>query len=532
MYKEVEVEGYLELSKELNIEPLVAKAVKAFNYKKITNNDLKDPYSYKGMEEVVTKIKKHIDNKDKIMIHGDYDCDGICATSILMSTFTSLDYKAGYYIPSRYEDGYGLSTNIIDLASKKGYKLLILVDCGIRNIEEVEYAKSLGLELIILDHHERGEVLPDTPYILHPELSSFSDYNMCAASICLYLSIALLGRIDEYLLTLAGIATIADVMPLIEENRLLAKKAIELLNKHKYPNLFLLADSPKSFDEKVLSFNLIPKINAVGRISKEKQVNQVVKFLVSKDKVIVNKLLNFINDTNTKRKKLSRSHINDLDKDYSKEKIIILKDDNILEGISGLVAASLVNKYSVPVIVLAKSEDEGIYKGSSRSVKGVNLALLLQHTKEFLITYGGHESAAGLSIEESKIESFKDACNSYLENIEIEQVPSRVVSVTEDELTYKAYLQLREYGPFGEANEEPLFIIKDIDSSKVKKSKDGKHLLCALNPKASLVAFSKGDIVDESSSYDFVFTLDKNDYYQDSLSGKITKSYPRSLNKQ
>lgn len=524
MYKIIDVEGYEQIQEKLNVSSLTAKVIKAFNYEKTLNSDLKDPFLYVNIDKVANKIFKHL--KDKIVVYGDYDADGICSTSILIKTLQSLGNDAGFYIPNRYKEGYGLNNQIISQMADKGYKILIAVDCGIKNNEEIKLANSLGMEVIVLDHHELGENLPDAYAILHPTYSNFTNYNMCGASVAFNLSRVLLGAEDEYLLALAGIATLADVMPLVDENKLLVNKALHILNKNKYIQFDLLCNFPKKYNQTTLNFTLIPKINAVGRISKQNETNLLVKYFTSNDRKTLNEIASFVEESNDERKSLSKSLFEKMDEDYSNNKIITVYDDKVLEGLSGLIASFFVNKYGVPAIVFAKSEDEDIYKGSGRSVEGISLIDLLDNQKQLIIQYGGHQKAAGMSIAKDNFDAFCQNIEKEVSKIEIKKQPIEVIEVSLDELTYQALNEINEFGPFGEANPEPKFVLKNVNKNDFRFSKDGKHILITLSNSASLVAFNQASIINKNEDYyDFIFTIEENTYKIATISCKSSDCF-------
>ncbi|MFA6830637.1 MAG: DHH family phosphoesterase, partial [Bacilli bacterium] len=241
------------------------------------------PYDLPDFVKVVNRIKESISKHEKVVVYGDYDVDGLTSTAIMVKTLLQLGLKSGYFIPSRYHEGYGLCISRVEDFIKKGYQTIITVDNGISAFEAIDYAKSKGLEVIVIDHHEIQEKLPNTDYIFHQNLSGFIDYNCSAASLAFFVCSYLLGGFDYYLATMAGIAVFSDVMPLIGNNLELAKISLFAMKKFRYPNLISLNTSDEiSYD--YYSFVLIPSLNSVGRILTDTlATNAACKFLIYPD---------------------------------------------------------------------------------------------------------------------------------------------------------------------------------------------------------------------------------------------------------
>lgn len=518
MYKVLDVKGYEELMNKYHISSLAAKLMKARGLN-FTNKIIdKNPYDYKDMDKVVGMILKAINDNEKIVIYGDYDADGICSVSILKRTFDLMNYNIGYYIPNRYEDGYGITIKKVQQFYEKGYSLIICVDNGIRTFEAVEEAKNLNMKVIVLDHHQREEKLPNFDLFLHPEYSSFTNYNMCGASVCYYVSRALLAREDEICLALAGIATLADVMPLVDQNKLIVSRAIECLNKKQYKAIDLLNTSNKKYDENLLGMQIIPKLNAVGRICKNNIANNLVKFLTSNDETEMNKLALFIDKTNEQRKKISEEGFVNLDKKQYSSKIIIEKSDDMLEGVNGIIAAKFMDKYKVPSIIFSLDETKTKYKGSGRSIKGVNIIELLEKSS-CIETFGGHKGAAGVTIIKEDYDKFCSSIMEVCNNYEYKDEYIELIEVSKDELTFKAYQDLMRFSPFGEGNSKPLFILKNCDKKEFYLSKDKKHVLMNISNDASVAGFNLSNKLKEACEiYNLIFKIELNNMY----SNKIT----------
>lgn len=510
--------NYKEISKKENVSILVAKAIEAYNLSLDKDTQLANPYDYSNMNELVGYLHKAIFAKKKIVVYGDYDVDGICSVSILKRMFDLLGLEIGYYIPNRYKDGYGLNNTKVQEIALKNYDIIICIDNGINAKEAINLAKSKNMDVIVLDHHELIDDLPNCDYYLHPIISNFSTYNMCASSVAYYLSIAMLAQNDDKCAILAGIATLSDVMPLIGQNKLLVKNALKLLNKHIYKNLDLLIDD-KEYNESILTMSLIPKLNSVGRIVKDNKANLLIKFLLESDENTLMKYVKFILECNKTRKDISEHFFNELNIDFNK-KIIIVKDDALIEGVCGIIASRLANSYDVPAICFARSEDGNYYKGSARSVEGINIVEMLSKL-DYLVNFGGHEKAAGLTISVEDYQRFSIDMEKLISLHQKKESSKEVILIEENELGYKEYLELLKYGPFGEANPYPIFALSAISKDKVTFSKDKKHLIIKLNNDVTLLGFNLANKYEEKyNNYEAIFTLDKNNLLKNKLSCK------------
>ena len=517
MYRVLDTKDYTKLMKQYNITSLAAKVLAIRQITFTSKIEEKNSYNYKDMDKVVGMILKAINDHKKIAVYGDYDVDGICSVSILYRTFKLLNYNIGYYIPNRYEDGYGLSSKIVKQMKDKGYSLLICVDNGIKAFEAIEEARKLDMDVIVLDHHQKEELLPNFNLYLHPEYSNFSEYNMCGASICYYLSNALLAKEDEKCAMLAGIATIGDVMPLVDQNKLLVSKAIKYLNEKHYNAIDLLNTGSKKYDENLISMVIVPKLNSIGRICKGTVANQLVKFLTSDNEQELRSISKFIENTNNERKTITEENFVKLDKESYDSKIIIEKSDDMLEGINGIIAARFVTKYKLPSIVFSLDDKKENYKGSARSISGLNIIEILKDNN-YIEAYGGHKAAAGLTVKKENFANFVKHIESQCENYVYEEEIIDVIEIDENEISYKSYQDLSKLAPFGEGNTKPLFLLKNIKDSNINKSKDGKHVLLNISKDVSLVGFGLANkLEDKYGSYNFIFKLELNNMYPNKI---------------
>ncbi len=483
---------YLQLLEYFNISE------EEYDYltRPLTLKDIKDPFLFKGMDKAIELVKKHINLNNKIMIYGDYDCDGIMSTSIVFKALESLGVTPGYYIPSRYIDGYGLTIERAKQIIEKGYKLLITVDNGITAFEAIEFCKSNGLDVVVIDHHQQGETLPIADAIIHPFVSEFSDIATSAGFCSFMFSYALLGNINNYLLILGAISIISDMMPLKDFNRDLVRIATQIYEPGKYWALDLLKEGDE-FNYMSIGMRMSPKINAVGRILKTNKINMLVPFLTSNDKQKVFEIYKDIDQINENRKNISKNINFDLNEDdLNKAGIVTILD--VEEGLIGILANKLMNEYKKPVIVFTKdSKDETLLKGSCRSMEGFNIVKCFEELESLLLNAGGHAYAGGLSIRKDDFETFKDNFIKQCEIHPVIETKEKTISINLTDINLSTYRLIDTLSPFGEEWKQPLLEVKGIKTSSLIFNKTGEHLLTTLGQNSKLVSFniSKEDML-------------------------------------
>lgn len=472
-YYNITLEDYYSLIKDVNIYDV--PNINDFSNGIITSNLLKSALK---------------DNK-KILIYGDYDADGMLATSILVYTFKKISYKNySYYLPSRYLDGYGLSIKAVKKAIKDKVELIITVDNGISQIDAVKLARENNIDVIICDHHEIGNSLPDTKYIIHPIYSKYSDVICSGAFTSYVLSASILDLFDPYILSLSSISTISDMMKLVGYNRNIVRLGIKLMNENNFKQINLLADNLK-IDEKVIGSSISPKLNSVGRMMENNKINFVVEFLTTNDEKIILKCFRYIQLLNEERKKITNEYQVNLD---DTEPCIIEYLD-IKEGLLGLLANKYLNKFEKPVFFLTSDfNDDSILKGSARGKNNFSIVDCLKSVGDVLIAYGGHESAGGFSLYKKDLDLFKKRifgyCDLNQESLNNQIEPSKFISINESELLLENYEILENFSPFGVGNEEPLFKLSNVPTNIFNFSKDGKHIITKINKEAKLVYFN------------------------------------------
>ncbi len=478
----------------------------------IDPNLIKDPFlSMKGFSSVIDFLNNAINENKKIVIYGDYDVDGMTSTSILYLALEKRGNKAGYFIPSRYKQGYGLNKDMIDLFYKKGYQVIICLDNGISKFDEVKYARSLDMDVVIIDHHQIIEnQLPDTNYIIHQQICSYSNYNVSAAFLAMLTYYGLVGKYDLYICLLAGISIISDMMPLVEDNLRLVKIAINELNSLKYPQFNLLLTNKLKvnylenqglyyennklinfpFTSKSISYSIVPKLNSLGRIDIGINNNTGVKFLISRNENEIFKSYLYINRVNQNKLDILSTVKKRFENITAKNKVEIFLLEDVEVGLIGLLANYLVNKLLTSCIVFTFSPtDKNLLVGSARSYNGMNLFEIANQLKDKFIEFGGHNYAFGLTIKREDFSKIKE-----------EFILKASTSTNLIELTNYVYLKLEDinpnfdsiynrFEPFGNQYEEAKFIF-EADFSKFVFSKDSKHLLYRLNNNCSINFFN------------------------------------------
>ncbi len=417
------------LAKELGIDEKLIEVLEQRGYddkEKLnaflypTMDNLTDVHKYTGFDDVVERIRFAIDNKQSIILYGDYDCDGICGVSVLYNYLKSQGVEVHCFLPNRHTDGYGLSREALEkLADKYLSDLLITVDCGITSVEEVEYAREvLGFDVIVTDHHEVGEVLPDC-LIFNPKLTKSGAFReLCGAGVALRIVEGLGGR-DEMMkyIDIATIATIADVVPLVEDNRIIAKAGLKKINSMSCSRgIKMLAKTCTegeitSYD---IGFKIAPRINAVGRIG---DANEVLDLFCTTDNFLLENIVKSLNECNQERVQLT----DDLTEecmhqlkgfDFENNAVIVLHNAYWDDGIIGIVASRIAEIFNRPTVLLTKNGD--LYKGSGRSIKGINIFDYVLQCSTLLKKFGGHAMAFGLSLEKEKILDFSKKLNELI----------------------------------------------------------------------------------------------------------------------
>lgn len=503
---------YNHYMQEYKINALLAKV---FAYKQYSSQEIETMLSsrlvyhdfslFSEAEMTLERIHEAIGNKEKICIYGDYDCDGILATSILVEAFRQLGVEVGYHIPSRLEDGYGLNANRVEQMANKRYTLIITVDNGIKAYEAIEKANELGVDVIVTDHHNYDDELPDAFSIIHTKISPDYPYKEISGGFVAYkLASALLKKHDKYLFSLAAITTISDMMPLLDENRALVKRALEFMKENKYPQLELLLGSNQTYSVTSIGFIIAPKINSFGRLSEIINPNHLVKYFRSDASIgILKAVSEKAIEVNAKRQELTNKQYQSvLTMIDPNEQFLYAYQNEIHEGIIGLVAGKYTRQYNRPSFVMTFDSEKNLYKGSARGIEGIPLNKIFENVQDLLESYGGHALAGGFSVGSDKVEELKEKLELYLNKQLKDYTPPLVdvIEVTGNEISKVSVKQLELLEPLGNGNEEMRFFIKDLPVSKVTSLSNGKHIRFDLSlpqVKAQALFFNHGDLFEQ-----------------------------------
>ena len=458
--------------------------------------DLHDPFMMSGMDRAVNRLNRAMGGKEKIMVYGDYDVDGTTAVALVYKYLRNYYSNIEYYIPTRTEDGYGISRATIDMAAENGVTLFIILDCGIKATDEVAYARTLGIDFIICDHHVADEVLPPAAAILNPKLED-STYpcphlSGCGVGYKLMQAFAISNSLPmgdlEGMLDLVAVSIAADIVPMVGENRILTYFGLKRLNSN--PNMGLRAIirtcglSGKEITISDVIFKIGPRINASGRMQSGKEA---VDLLVSRDSADAFARAKEIDGYNQDRKELDKqiteeanTILEERDVSHSRKKSIVIYNKNWHKGIIGIVASRLTELYYKPTVVLTHAN--GLATGSSRSVQGFDVYSAVESTRDLLENFGGHTYAVGLSLKEENIPEFTRRFEEYVNaNIRTDQLTPLLdidAYLTFSEITPEFLTLLRKFNPFGPGNTKPIFCtrrVTDFGTSKLV-GKLGEHI--------------------------------------------------------
>ena len=464
-----------------------------------TIEDFATGHHFDHMEEAVALVKDAVKNGKRIAIYGDYDADGIMGTSILVKMFKMDNYQVDYYIPSRYIDGYGLTLKYAKEAVINHVGLLITVDNGVSAFEGIEYLRNNGVDVLVLDHHTIQDKLPIANFIIHPTFSHFGEVASSGAFTAFMFANAYLGKVDKYLATLASISLISDMMPLLEYNRRLLKATFASYKDGEFLAIDLLKDGDP-FDENSIGMKIAPKINALGRMIETDEINKIVRYFVEDDKELILNYINWINETNEQRKEASKiSSEEDLDIGGNPTSIVVITTAK--EGLLGLIANSLCNKYHVPTIVFAKENNEEVYKGSCRASPGFNVVDAFNELSDLTLTAGGHAMAGGCSIKCSDFAAFKERFEQLVINTPLQEHQENLIELGLTEISFDNYDLVKTFSPFGESWPAPTFEVKRILANSLTYSRDNQHILTYIGRGIKLVGFNQPKEVVSQLSY-------------------------------
>ena len=539
------------LAKELSVDPILAglltqrgittyAAAKSFFRPEL--KDLHDPFLMKDMDAAANRVLKALENDERILVYGDYDVDGTTSVALMYSFLNTFTDNIDYYIPDRYAEGYGISIQSIDFAADNDFSLIIALDCGIKAVEKVAYAKEKGIDYIICDHHRPGDTIPDTVAVLDPKREDceypFKELSGAGVGFKLVQAIAIKKEIPfselEQYLDLLAISIAADMVPMTGENRILAYWGIKQVNEAPRKGikamLDLAAPNKSKFTVTDMVFIVAPRINAAGRIDSAKKA---VDLLLSGNATIAKRSSEIINIDNKNRQDLDRAITEEAltmireSEALTNAKSTLLYDDNWHKGVVGIVASRLIENYFRPTIVLTKSSD-GVAAGSARSVKGFDVYNAIEACGDLLTQFGGHKYAAGMTLPIENVPAFR---KKFEEVVTATILPEQLTPVIEidaelllEEITPKFYRVLSQFAPFGPGNMTPVFKsekLKDNGSAFLMGKESKTHLkLTVQQPLLSdveftAVAFGQANHFEHvyaGNEFDLAYSIDVNEW--------------------
>ena len=503
-------------------------------------SQLHDPFLMRDMDKAVSRLNDALGSKEKIMIYGDYDVDGTTAVALVYRYLLNFYSDVEYYVPTRDDEGYGISIQSVDYAHSIGVKLIIVLDCGIKAIEEIAYAKKLGIDFIVCDHHVPDDELPEAVAILNPKLKDdkypFKELCGCCVGFKFMQGFAISNGMNhiyglESLLDLCAVSIAADLVPIVGENRVLAYYGLKRLNNN--PNvgfrsiIKLCGLTNKEITISDIIFKIGPRINASGRMESG---TESVKLLVTKNPAEANEISQRIDQYNRDRKALDRRSTEEANiiienhkKQIQGKKPIVIYDENWHKGIIGIVASRLAELHFRPSVVLTY-DDNGIAIGSSRSVNGFDIYKAISENRELLETFGGHTNAVGLSLKVENIGEFRRRLTEYVEqHIELEQVTPQITTDCEldfEQINNDLLKNLRLFNPFGPDNTKPVFFtcnVYDFGTSKLV-GKNLEHIKFELvdsksNKIMNGIGFNMSeyyDYIKAHKPFDICYTIEEN----------------------
>ena len=543
--KEVDQDSLSLVQEKFNIPPTIARIMvlrkiidreesRSFFYPDITN--LIDPLNLRDMDKAIDRLIMAINNQEHIMIMGDYDVDGISSVSVFMLFCKDMEISSSFYIPNRSSEGYGLSKKAIDHAKELGAKLIVTSDCGITAIDEICYANSQDIDVVVTDHHQQGEELPEARAIINPNRKDcpYPFKDLCGAGVIFKLLCGLALKLNKELtfvyslIDIVAIATIADYVNILGENRIIVSEGLRRISAGSNVGLTMLFKSCgisyEKANQETLSFGIIPKLNAAGRMG---DAARAVRLLTTRNPFLATEISSELLKENDRRRILTKkieieaiSHVRS--NNLNKKEIIVLSSSNWHDGIIGIVAAKIKDKYSRPAIVIS-IDDQGIGKASCRSVDGVNIVESLNYCQEYLINFGGHPMAAGFTIQESNINDFYQKIEEFLkvqkgESSDLLSIDIDCEISLEDINNPRFMPFLHSLEPYGPSNEKPIFISRQLSILELPQilGKEQNVIKYSVNQNKDefvVIGFNMVDYYSELASgnkIDLVYSISKN----------------------
>jgi single-stranded-DNA-specific exonuclease len=555
-----------DLNKKMKISPEIGQILKnrginseedAEIFINPSLNYLRDPFLMKDMKKAVDRIRYAMENNQNIWIYGDYDVDGVSSTSVLCLYFDSIGYPVKYYIPNRLEEGYGINEDAIGVLKEQGCDLIISVDCGITSVKEVDLANELGIDVIITDHHEVQENIPNAYAVINPkqEDCNYPFDMLCGCGVAFKIIQALTPK-EEFktsmydYLEIVTLATICDIVPLVDENRIIVKNGLKLMKEGKNQGLKELINVCVIDTEKIgsshVGFSIGPRINASGRLGYS---YLGVQLFTTKSKEEAVEIANLLEEKNNERQMIEArmyqeaEDIINSDKRYIDDKVLVIANEGWQHGVIGIVASKLTEKYYKPTILLTIEDNEAT--GSARSIKGFSIFDALVNCSDLLGKFGGHEQAAGLSMDRNNIDELRKRVNEIADyNLAdedmIENIPVEF-ELNEDSIDFNLIEELHSLEPFGMSNPSPRFIIRNLEIRSIfRMGKEKNHLKLNLEKDKvyECIGFNMAymaESYDIGDKVDVLFQLDENTYMGNRkiqfLLKDIRLSYPKDTSK-
>lgn len=520
--KSLDQNKYKEFSAEFALPSVMGKILLNRGFSEIEQiekflnpnlKDLSDPFTLKDMERGVEKVIQSLKKNERIMIFGDYDVDGITSASLIYLVLTKLGAQVSYYLPNRLVEGYGLSEEGILEAERRGAKLIISVDCGVNAINEVDFAREKGIDCIITDHHEPAETLPKASAIINPkqEGEEYKGKELSGVGVAFKFAQAIyrkLGQDEKELeehLDLVALGTAADIVPLVGENRILTRFGLSQVAKTSKPGLksliFISGLMGKEIGTGQVVFVLAPRINAVGRLG---DAERAIKLLTTKNERLASEIARVLDGENRKRKNIDEETLDQAlelvenEIDLKKDKAIVLAYSGWHQGVIGIVASRIAERFYRPTIMISIDGEEG--RGSARSIPGFHLFDALKECESHLLKYGGHKYAAGLSISTQEIDSFKKKFKQVsAKNLKAEDMIPKLFVDAEielDEINNELISALELFAPFGPGNYRPVFATRDLELAEAPYVVGNNHLKLKVRKNGlvmDVIGFNLGD---------------------------------------
>ena len=512
-------EGFIKKAKKLGLEASVANLVyqrgiqteeALRDFLEPSLDQLHDPYELHDMDKAVTRIRQAIENYEQILIYGDYDADGMTSASIVKEALEQLGAECQVYLPNRFTDGYGPNASVYKyFIENQGISLIVTVDNGVAGHEAIELAQSMGVDVIVTDHHSMPEVLPDAYAIIHPEHPE-ADYpfqHLAGCGVAFKLATALLEEVQVELLDLVAIGTIADMVSLTGENRILVKYGLSVLKNTQrigLQELFKIAGIQENeVDEETVGFQIAPRLNALGRLD---DPNPAIELLTGFDEEEARDIALMINQKNEERKEIVQKIYDEAKTMVDPNKPVqVLAGEGWNPGVLGIVAGRLLEELHQPVIVLNIEND--LAKGSARSIEAVDIFEALDPHRDLFVAFGGHAGAAGMTLEASKLEALSQVLVAYIEDNQVDLSTKNELFLDEElslpDLTLETLKNFEKLAPFGMDNKKPVFYLKDFKVENAHTMGAGNtHLKLKISQADAVfevVAFGLGNLATEFS---------------------------------